>query len=95
MLLVTTPGLFAQTQPTPPLHRAYSHLLEPREHPNYNQRTVKPAPRHGRLSRTALNIPPASANRFEQCLNSQRHFEKMGDGLSHKRATLVSLNFGR
>jgi hypothetical protein len=42
----------------------------------------------------ANQMHPASANRFEQYLNSQRHFERMGDDLGHKHAALVSLNFG-
>ena len=37
---------------------------------------------------------PISANRFDQYLNFQRHFERMGDDLGHKLSTLVSLNFG-
>ena len=37
---------------------------------------------------------PISANRFDQYLNFQRHFEKMGDDLGHKLSTLVSLNYG-
>ena len=42
----------------------------------------------------ANQMTPASASRFEQYLNFQRHFERMGDDLGHKHATLVSLNFG-
>ncbi len=42
----------------------------------------------------ANQMSPASASRFEQYLNFQRHFERMGDDLGHKHATLVSLNFG-
>lgn len=42
----------------------------------------------------ADQMTPASASRFEQYLNFQRHFERMGDDLGHKHATLVSLNFG-
>lgn len=42
----------------------------------------------------AEQMTPSSANRFEQYLNFQRHFERMGDDLGHKHATLVSLNFG-
>jgi hypothetical protein len=42
----------------------------------------------------ANQMTPASANRFEQYLQFQRHFERMGDDLGHKHATLVSLNFG-
>jgi hypothetical protein len=37
---------------------------------------------------------PVSANRFDQYLNFQRHFERMGDDLGHKLSTLVSLNYG-
>jgi len=37
---------------------------------------------------------PVSTNRFDQYLNFQRHFEKMGDDLGHKLSTLVSLNYG-
>jgi len=37
---------------------------------------------------------PASASRFDQYLNFQRHFERMGDDLGHKHAVLVSLNYG-
>lgn len=37
---------------------------------------------------------PISANRFEQYLNFQRHFERMGNELGNKLSTLVSLNFG-
>lgn len=42
----------------------------------------------------ANQMTPASADRFEQYLNFQRHFERMGDDLGHRHATLVSLNFG-
>ena len=42
----------------------------------------------------ANQMTPASADRFRQYLNFQRHFERMGDDLGHKHATLVSLNFG-
>lgn len=37
---------------------------------------------------------PISDDRFEQYLNFQRHFERMGDELGNKLSTLVSLNFG-
>ena len=37
---------------------------------------------------------PILSNRFDQYLNFQRHFERMGDDLGHKLSTLVSLNFG-
>ncbi len=37
---------------------------------------------------------PCGAGRAEQYLNFQRHFERMGDLLGNKMATLVSLNFG-
>ena len=37
---------------------------------------------------------PCGAGRTEQYLNFQRHFERMGDLLGNKMATLVSLNFG-
>ena len=37
---------------------------------------------------------PYGAGRAEQYLNFQRHFERMGDLLGNKLATLVSLNFG-
>lgn len=42
----------------------------------------------------ANQMTPASGDRFAQYLNFQRHFERMGDDLGHKHATLVSLNFG-
>ena len=42
----------------------------------------------------ASQMTPASASRFQQYLNFQRHFERMGDDLGHKHAALVSLNFG-
>ena len=42
----------------------------------------------------AAGMMPASAGRFEQYLNFQRHFERMGDELGNKLCTLVSLNFG-
>ncbi|HOW65993.1 MAG TPA: hypothetical protein P5186_14515 [Candidatus Paceibacterota bacterium] len=42
----------------------------------------------------ADQMTPASSGRHDQRLNFQRHFEKMGDELGHKHATLVSLNFG-
>ena len=42
----------------------------------------------------AGQMTPASASRLEQYVNFQRHFERMGDDLGHKHATLVSLNFG-
>lgn len=42
----------------------------------------------------ASQMTPASARRFDQYVNFQRHFERMGDDLGHKHATLVSLNFG-
>jgi len=37
---------------------------------------------------------PISDDRFAQYLNFQRHFERMGDQLGNRLATLVSLNFG-
>ena len=42
----------------------------------------------------ANQMTPASVGRFGQYLNFQRHFERMGDDLGHRHATLVSLNFG-
>ena len=42
----------------------------------------------------ASQMTPASASRFEQYLNFQRHFERMSDDLGNKHAALVSLNFG-
>lgn len=42
----------------------------------------------------ANQMSPASADRRAQHLNFQRHFERMGDDLGHRHATLVSLNFG-
>ncbi len=42
----------------------------------------------------AEQMTPASGSRLEQYANFQRHFERMGDDLGHKHATLVSLNFG-
>jgi hypothetical protein len=42
----------------------------------------------------ASQMTPASASRFEQYLNFQRHFQRMGDDLGHKHSALVSLNFG-
>lgn len=42
----------------------------------------------------ADQMTPASASRLEQYFNFQRHFERMGDDLGHKHATLVSLNYG-
>ncbi|MGC8638575.1 MAG: hypothetical protein ACP5XB_01710 [Isosphaeraceae bacterium] len=42
----------------------------------------------------ADQMTPASASRFDQYLNFQRHFERMSDDLGHRHATLVSLNFG-
>lgn len=42
----------------------------------------------------AGQMVPYGAGRAEQYLNFQRHFERMGDLLGNKMATLVSLNFG-
>ena len=42
----------------------------------------------------ANQMTPASASRFEQYLNFQRHFERMSDDLGNKHSALVSLNFG-
>ncbi len=42
----------------------------------------------------ANQMTPAADSRFNQYLNFQRHFERLGDDLGHKHATLVSLNFG-
>ncbi|MBN1417541.1 MAG: hypothetical protein JXP34_02130, partial [Planctomycetes bacterium] len=42
----------------------------------------------------AKQMTPSSDDRFAQYLQFQRHFERMGDDLGHKHATLVSLNFG-
>lgn len=42
----------------------------------------------------AAQMTPASGSRFEQYCQFQRHFERMGDDLGHRHATLVSLNFG-
>ena len=42
----------------------------------------------------AGQLVPYGAGRAEQYLNFQRHFERMGDLLGNRLATLVSLNFG-
>ncbi|HPO12955.1 MAG TPA: hypothetical protein PLI09_05885 [Candidatus Hydrogenedentes bacterium] len=42
----------------------------------------------------AGQMHPISQDRFQQYLNFQRHFERMGDELGNKLSTLVSLNFG-
>lgn len=42
----------------------------------------------------ASQMSPASADRFHQYLNFQRHFQRMCDDLGNKMSTLVSLNFG-
>ncbi len=42
----------------------------------------------------APQMLPASAGRFRQYLNFQRHFERLTTELGGKMATLVSLNFG-
>ncbi len=42
----------------------------------------------------ADQMHPVSKDRFQQYLNFQRHFERMGDELGNKLSTLVSLNFG-
>ena len=42
----------------------------------------------------ANQMTPNSPHRFDQYLNFQRHFERMGDDLGNRHATLVSLNFG-
>jgi hypothetical protein len=42
----------------------------------------------------ASQMTPASADRVDQYLNFQRHFERMDEDLGPKHATLVSLNFG-
>jgi len=42
----------------------------------------------------ATQMSPASASRFQQYLNFQRHFQRMCDHLGNKMCTLVSLNFG-
>jgi len=42
----------------------------------------------------ANQMTPSSAGRWGQYLNFQHHFERMGDDLGHRHATLVSLNFG-
>ncbi|MBN1346600.1 MAG: hypothetical protein JXQ73_28175 [Phycisphaerae bacterium] len=42
----------------------------------------------------ASQMYPVGADRFEQYLNFQRHFQRMCDDLGNKMCTLVSLNFG-
>ncbi len=42
----------------------------------------------------ASQLHPFGAGRFEQHLNFQRHFERMGTQLGNRMATLISLNFG-
>lgn len=42
----------------------------------------------------AQEIYPSLADRFEQYLNFQRHFERLTDELGNKMVALVSLNFG-
>lgn len=42
----------------------------------------------------ASQMYPVSANRFEQYLNLQRHFQRLCDQLGNRMSTLVSLNFG-
>lgn len=46
------------------------------------------------IGRYAQEMMPASAGRFEQYLNFQRHFERMCDDMGNRVTTLVSLNFG-
>jgi hypothetical protein len=48
----------------------------------------------GRYIAFAGQYSPFGDNRFEQYMYFQRHFERMGDILGNKLATLVSLNFG-
>ena len=42
----------------------------------------------------ASQFYPSSADRLEQYLNFQRHFERLTEELGNKMSTLVSLNFG-
>ena len=42
----------------------------------------------------ASQMTPVTQCRFDQYLNFQRHFERLGNDLGNKLATLVSLNFG-
>ena len=42
----------------------------------------------------ASQMTPVTRCRFDQYLNFQRHFERLGNDLGNKLATLVSLNFG-
>jgi hypothetical protein len=42
----------------------------------------------------AEQMTPSSADRFQQYLNFQRHFQRMCDDLGNRMSTLVSLNFG-
>lgn len=42
----------------------------------------------------ASRMTPVTRCRFDQYLNFQRHFERLGDDLGNRLATLVSLNFG-
>jgi len=46
------------------------------------------------IGRYAPQMVPASADRFEQYLNFQRHFEYLCNELGNKMCALVSLNFG-
>ena len=41
-MMLTNVCLAAESAPPPALHRVYAHLLEPREHPDYARRWVKP-----------------------------------------------------
>lgn len=46
------------------------------------------------IGRFAPNMNPVTLCRFDQYLNFQRFFERLGDDLGNRLATLVSLNFG-
>lgn len=46
------------------------------------------------VSSFAGQLYPLNSSREQQYFNFQRHFERMGDELGNKLATLVSLNFG-
>lgn len=46
------------------------------------------------IGRYAPIVTPITQTRFDQYMNFQRHFERLGNDLGNRLATLVSLNFG-
>ncbi len=82
-------GYWQQFQPDPAVFQVLEEQLGPR------WLGMDVGEQDGRyVGGYASQMTPQAADRFEQYLNLQRHFQLMCDELGNKMSTLLSLNFG-